>query len=280
MSRGPISPGRVPIPRWCGPAGLDRAAAFLAAAALAAGLSGCSGHGGGAGEAGRAEAGQTLTVFAAASLKPVFTELAADFEAAHPGTAVRLSFAGSSDLATQISQGAPADVFASADTRNMARLADASLLAGPARNFASNTLTIAVPPANPAAVGSLADLARPGVRLVVCAPQVPCGAAAKTAEKAAGVTLKPVSEETSVTDVLGKVTSGQADAGLVYVTDVRAAAGKVQGIDFPEAREAVNTYPMATVAASRNQELAAEFTELVTGAAGRQVLAAAGFGTP
>ncbi len=255
---------------------LRYAVAVITAGVLVAGLSGCAAAGSGSG----GDANRTLTVFAAASLKPTFTELAADFEASHPGTAVRLSFAGSSDLATQISQGAPADVFASADTPNMAKLADASLLAGASRNFASNILTIAVPPSNPAAVESLEDLARPGVKLVTCAAQVPCGAAAKTVERVAGVALRPVSEESSVTDVLGKVSSGQADAGLVYVTDVRAAGGKVQGIDFAAAREAVNTYPVATVAASRNQELAAEFIALVTGVEGQKVLADAGFGAP
>jgi molybdate transport system substrate-binding protein len=219
-------------------------------------------------------------VFAAASLKAPFTKLAATFEEGHPGTKVALSFAGSSDLVTQISQGAPADVFASADTKNMTKLADAGLLDGAAANFATNVLAIAVPPANPASIASFADLARPGVRVVVCAAQVPCGAATAAVAKATGVTLKPVSEESSVTDVLGKVTSGEADAGIVYVTDVKAAGGKVKGIPFAEAGNAVNTYPIATVRSSKNKELAAAFSALVTGADGKKVLADAGFGTP
>ncbi|WP_115788416.1 molybdate ABC transporter substrate-binding protein [Arthrobacter silvisoli] len=263
-----------------------KAAALLAAGALAAGIAGCAGKPGpanspadGNASVARALSG-TVTVYAAASLKETFTELASAFEAAHPGTKVMLNFAGSSDLATQISQGAPADVFASADTRNMARLSDASLLDGGPRNFATNVLEIAVPRANPASVSSFADLPKPGVKVVVCAPQVPCGAAAEKVEKATGTTLKPVSEESSVTDVLGKVSSGEADAGLVYVTDVKTAGDKVKGIPFTEAAQAVNTYPIGTVGSSKNKDLARAFIELVTGSEGRKVLADAGFGAP
>ena len=266
--------------------------ALVVAALLAAGLSACaagapasgpgaaSGTGGSASGTGEAaKLSGTLTVFAAASLKSTFTKLAAEFEAANPGTKVALSFAGSSDLVTQISQGAPADIFASADVKNMAKLADAGLLDGTATNFATNVLAIAVPPANPASIASFADLARPGVRVVVCAGQVPCGAATAAVEKATGVTLNPVSEESSVTDVLGKVTSGEADAGVVYVTDVRTAGEKVKGIPFAEADQAVNTYAIATVGSSKNKELAAAFVALVTGAEGKKVLGDAGFGT-
>ncbi|QNE15973.1 molybdate ABC transporter substrate-binding protein [Pseudarthrobacter sp. NBSH8] len=222
----------------------------------------------------------TITVVAAASLKTTFTQLASDFEAKNPGTRIVLSFAGSSDLITQITQGAPADVFASADTRNMTKLADAKLLDGTAKNFATNVLEIAVPPSNPASIASFADLAKPGVKVVVCASQVPCGAAADTVEKAAGVTLAPVSEESSVTDVLGKVTSGEADAGLVYVTDIKGAGDKVKGIPFDESGKAVNTYPIAAVGSSRNKDLAAAFIAMVTGADGQKTLSAAGFGAP
>jgi len=226
------------------------------------------------------QASGTITVFAAASLKATFTQLATDFEAQNPGTKIMLSFAGSSDLATQITQGAPADVFASADTRNMTKLADAKLLDGTAENFATNVLEIAVPPSNPASIASFADLAKPGGKVVVCASQVPCGAAADSVEKAAGVTLSPVSEESSVTDVLGKVTSGEADAGLVYVTDVKGAGDKVRGIPFDESGKAVNTYPIAPVGSSRNKELAAAFIAMVTGTDGQNTLSAAGFGAP
>jgi len=165
-------------------------------------------------------------------------------------------------------------------TKNMAKLTDAELIDGAPANFATNVLEIAVPPSNPASISSFADLAKPGVKVVVCAPQVPCGAAAETVEKATGTTLAPVSEESSVTDVLGKVTSGEADAGLVYVTDVKNAGDKVEGIPFAESDQAVNTYPIATVGTSKNKELAAAFIAAVTGSAGKTVLSDAGFGTP
>ncbi|GAB3605620.1 molybdate ABC transporter substrate-binding protein [Conyzicola nivalis] len=222
----------------------------------------------------------TITVFAAASLTGTFTELASAFEAEHPGTEVELAFAGSSDLATQIAEGAPADVFASADTRNMAKVTDAALNAGDPVDFATNSLEIAVPPGNPAGIAGFADLAGPDVKVVVCAPAVPCGAATVAVATAAGVELAPVSEESSVTDVLGKVTSGEADAGLVYVTDVLAAGDAVEGIGFDEAGEAVNTYPIVTLGDSVEPDLARAFVDFVTGAAGRTVLAAAGFGAP
>ncbi|QNE46068.1 molybdate ABC transporter substrate-binding protein [Glaciihabitans sp. INWT7] len=219
----------------------------------------------------------SITVFAAASLTKTFGELAAKFEAAHPGVTVATSFAGSADLVSQITAGAPADVFASADTRNMAKV---STLVGTPVNFATNVLEIAVPPGNPAKIATLADLAGPGVKTVVCAPAVPCGAATVTVETASGVKLNPVSEENAVTDVLGKVSSGEADAGLVYVTDVKGAGSSVEGIPFPESGAAVNTYPIATVKAGTHQALATAFVTFVTGAVGRSVLAAAGFGAP
>lgn len=257
-----------------------RIAALLAAGALAAGLAGCAARPSGTPTSSTPSMTGTITVFAAASLKATFTQIASDFEARNPGTKVALDFAGSSDLVTQITQGAPADVFASADTRNMTKLTDARLIDGTPSNFATNVLEIAVPPSNPASIRSFADLARPGVKVVVCAPQVPCGAAAGTVEKATGTTLAPVSEESSVTDVLGKVTAGEADAGLVYVTDVKTAGNKVKGIPFPESGQAVNTYPIATVSTSTNKDLAKAFISMVTGDEGRKVLTDAGFGTP
>lgn len=255
------------------------------AGVLTAGLTGCGSAGSPPGNSSTTAVGSdglsgTLTVFAAASLKLPFTKLADEFEARNPGSSVVLSFGGSSDLATQIIQGAPADVVATADTRNMAKIADASLLDGAPRNFATNILTIAVPPGNPASIRSFSDLARPGTKVVLCASQVPCGAAADAVEQATGTMLKPVSEESSVTDVLGKVTSGEADAGLVYVTDVRGAGDKVVGVPIAEAGSAVTTYPIASVATSRNKELASAFIALVTGAEGAKVLAEAGFGAP
>jgi molybdate transport system substrate-binding protein len=219
----------------------------------------------------------SITVFAAASLTQTFGELATRFEAAHPGVTVATSFAGSADLVSQITAGAPADVFASADTTNMTKVS--SLVATPV-NFATNVLEIAVPPGNPAKIATLADLARPGVKTVVCAPAVPCGAATAAVETAGGVNISPVSEENAVTDVLGKVSSGEADAGLVYVTDVKRAGSSVTGITFPESSAAVNTYPIATVKAGTNQAVATAFVAFVTGSVGRSVLAAAGFGAP
>jgi molybdate transport system substrate-binding protein len=223
---------------------------------------------------------RTLTVFAAASLKNAFTEVGGTFEGSHPGTSVTFSFAGSADLVSQLQAGAPADVFASADTTNMDKAQADRLLLGDPVPFASNTLQIAVPPDNPAGISSLADLGRAGVKLVTCAPGVPCGAATQRVARAAGVTLRPVSEETSVTDVLNKVQSGEADAGLVYVTDVTGAQGKVRGVAFPESAKAVNHYPIAVLAAGKQQDLAREFVELVTGPQGQRVLSAAGFAQP
>lgn len=222
----------------------------------------------------------SITVFAAASLKKTFTSLGTDFEQAHPGVTVTFNFAGSADLVSQITEGAPADVFASADLANMAKVTDAELAEGTPVNFATNVLTIAVPPGNPAQITSFADLAKPGVKTVVCAPQVPCGAATVTIETATGITLTPVSEESSVTDVLGKVSSGEADAGLVYVTDVAAAGSSVDSVDLPEADAAVNTYPIAALKASASAAVAAAFVDFVTGPTGQKTLSAAGFGAP
>jgi molybdate transport system substrate-binding protein len=221
-----------------------------------------------------------LTVYAAASLTSTFTELAERFEADNPGVTVALSFAGSSDLVAQVISGAPADVLASADLATMDQLTAEDLQGSEPAVFATNTLQIATPPDNPGEVSELADLAEEDLAVVVCAPEVPCGAAAVAVAEEAGVTLAPDSEEQSVADVLGKVRAGEADAGLVYVTDVIAAAGDVLGIDVPEAAAVVNDYPIATVAGSDAGDLAQEFVELVLGEQGRQVLADAGFGTP
>jgi molybdate transport system substrate-binding protein len=222
----------------------------------------------------------TLTVYAASSLTSTFTALGKKFEASHQGVQVSFSFGGSSDLVAQIQQGAPADVFASADAKNMDKAVSAKAVEGDPVDFASNTLEIAVPPDNPAHVTSLKDLAEPGTKVVVCAPEVPCGAATQKVEQSSKVTIKPVSEEQAVTDVLTKVESGEADAGLVYVTDVQAAGSKVTGVRFPESSSAVNTYPIAALSDSRHADLAKQFVDLVTGTEGQAVLADAGFGKP
>ncbi len=254
------------------------AATAVALAVLAAGCGGGSTQP--ATSSGTPRAGRTLTVSAAASLTEVFAQLRTQFEAANPGVDVRLNYGGSSDLAQQIVNGAPADVFAAADNSTMQTVNKAGLLASPAQVFVTNKLQIAVPPANPKQIASFADLAKPEVKLVVCAAQVPCGSATKAVEKATGTTLKPVSEEPDVRSVLSKVSSGDADAGLVYVTDVKSANGTVTGIDFPQADQAINSYPIAVLKNAPQPELAARWVELVRGADGQKVLRAAGFGAP
>jgi molybdate transport system substrate-binding protein len=251
--------------------------ATLTAASAVVGLAACADQGATATDE------QTLTVFAAASLTTAFEQIATEFEAEHDGVDVRLSLAGSSSLVAQIQQGAPADVVATADVATMDRLVADGLVAAP-EDFATNTLEIAVPAGNPAGVATLADLVDPDLDVVVCAPQVPCGAATATVVDRAGLTLQPVSEEQSVTDVLAKVTAGEADAGLVYVTDVARAGDQVEGIAFPESDAAVNTYPVATVVRTGRTvdeaALARELVEAVRSPAGRAVLADLGFAAP
>ncbi|MFI5778413.1 molybdate ABC transporter substrate-binding protein [Nocardia sp. NPDC051570] len=253
---------------------MKRIATVLTAAALTAALAGCGSQDSGGGDK------TTLTVFAAASLNKVFADLGTKFEAAHPNTKVTFSFLGSSDLAAQLNQGAPADVFASADTANMDKVVKTGRITEKPENFATNVLTIVTPPGNPKHIATLADLNQPGLRLVVCAPQVPCGSATQKVSSAAHIPLKPVSEESAVTDVLAKVTSGEADAGLVYVTDASGAGNKVTTVAFPESSGAVNTYPIAAVADSKHAQLAHDFETLITGPDGRAALATAGFGAP
>lgn len=259
------------------------------AAAVAASLlvvTACGDDGGrgpdpaGVGSPQEATGARTLTVLAAASLQRPFEEIGRLFEDAHPGVTVRFGFGGSSGLVAQLSEGAPGDVLATADKRTMGRAVADDLVDGDPRPFASNTLQVVVPADNPARVATLADLARPGVQVVLCAPAVPCGAASAALEKAADVDIEPVSEEQSVTDVLGKVRSGEADAGLVYVTDVAAAGPEVAGIEVPEAQRVVNAYPVARLRSASDSALADEFVALLTGPRGLEVLADAGFAAP
>jgi molybdate transport system substrate-binding protein len=244
--------------------------ALTAASTLA--LTGCAGD--------AAADDVTLTVFAAASLSGTFEEIGEQFEAEHPGVRVQFNVAGSSSLVEQIRAGAPADVFASADEPTMDRAVDADAVSGGPRPFATNVLTLVTPPDNPAGIASLQDAAAGGVNLVGCAPQVPCGNATVALARDAGVTLTPVSEESSVTDVLGKVISGEADAGLVYVTDAIGAGDAVHTVALEDAEAAVNTYPIATLAGAEHAELADTFVEYVLGAQGQQVLRDDGFGRP
>lgn len=225
-------------------------------------------------------AARAIAVSAAASLKPAFTRIAARFRADNPGADVDFDFAGSSELALQLTQGAPADVFASADTAQMNIVAGAGLISGTPVNFASNTLVIVTAPGNPKSVTSFADLTQPGLRVVVCQQPVPCGAATQRVEDKTGVRLDPVSEEPNVTDVLNKVTTGQADAGLVYLTDAVNAGGKAATVTFPEAADAVNVYPIAVLKTARRPALAQKFVDLVIGATGQQILDQAGFAKP
>jgi molybdate transport system substrate-binding protein len=217
-------------------------------------------------------------VLAAASLTDTFTGLEERFEADHPGVDVTYNFAGSSDLAQQIVNGAPADVFAAASDATMKTVTDAGLTVDAPQIFATNVLQIATAPGNPRGIATFADLAAPDLTVVVCAPQVPCGAATEKIEEATGVTLAPASEEADVKSTLGKVITGNADAALVYVTDVSAAEGQVQGVSFPEADQAATNYPIAVLSDAPQAELARQFVDLVTGEAGQQELRAAGFG--
>ena len=219
-----------------------------------------------------------MTVFAAASMKATFTTLGKTFETSHPGMEVAFNFAGSQILAEQLTQGASADVFASADEANMATVTGAGLNAAASSLFATNQLIIAVPPDNPARIMAFADLAKHGLKLVICAAAVPCGAATVKVGTATGVTLTPVSEEQAVTDVLAKVVAGEADAGLVYATDVIAAGEKVRGIAFPEAANAINSNSIVALKAGPQVALGQEFVDLVLSADGQKVLAEAGFG--
>ena len=227
-----------------------------------------------------AQASGKVVVFAAASLKPAFTQISQRFNADNPGSSVDFEFAGSSELATQLTQGATADVFASADTAQMDTVAKAGLLAGNPTNFASNTLVIVTAPGNPKQIGSFGDLAKPGLNVVICQKPVPCGSATQRVEDKTGVHLNPVSEELSVTDVLNKVTTGQADAGLVYVTDAHNAGNKVATVNFAEAAGAVNVYPIAVLKKAPQATLAQKFVDLVTGDAGQNILAQFGFAKP
>ncbi len=260
---------------------LSRWAVAVPVALVIAGLSGC-----GSGEPATSSASTSaatgtkeVDVFAAASLTGTFTELGKAFEAAHPGATVKFNFGSSATLAQQIVQGAPADVFAAASPATMKTVTDASLASGPT-TFVRNKLEIAAPKDNPAKVDELKDLTDPKVKVALCAEQVPCGAAAVKALDAAGLKVTPVTLEQDVKATLTKVELGEVDAALVYTTDVIAAAGKVQGIAFPEADKAINDYPIATLSKAPAGDLAEQFVDLVLSQQGKDVLTKAGFETP
>lgn len=244
-------------------------------------VAGCGGVGSTqpSGAGGQAAEG-ALTVSAAASLTTVFGALEKRFEADNPGVDVVLNLGASSTLAEQIVNGAPVDVFAAASPATMITVADAGLAGAEQPVFATNKLQIAVAAGNPKGVTGFADLNRPGVITVVCAPQVPCGAATEKVEQASGIALRPASREPDVKSVVNKVTSGNADAGVVYLTDVLDNDATVDGIPIPEANNAMNDYPITVLKNAPQAALAAKFVELVRGADGRKALEAAGFGTP
>lgn len=244
-------------------------------------LVGCAGapDGGDESRTGDGPSGE-LTIFAAASLSGAFEELSAQFEAQHPDVDILpISYDGSSVLATQLLEGAAADVFASADERNMTKVADAGLAAG-AEAFATNTMQIAVAPDNPEDVDSLASLVDEDLIVVMCAAAVPCGAAAHALLDAAGAEVTAASEEQNVTAVLAKVKSGEADAGLVYRTDIAAAGGAVEAIDIEGADQATNVYPLSALADAANPEAAEAFVDFVLSDEGQSVLSDFGFGAP
>ncbi|UPZ27092.1 molybdate ABC transporter substrate-binding protein [Streptomyces sp. LRE541] len=222
----------------------------------------------------------TVTVFAAASLKESFTTLGEQFEKEHPGTKVTFSFGGSDSLAASITGGAPADVFASASPKTMKIVTDAGDTSGTPATFVRNELEIATLPGNPDGIASLKDLTKSGLKVVLCDKEVPCGAAAQKALDASKLKLTPVSYEQDVKAALTKVELKEADAAVVYKTDVRAAGDKVEGVEFPESADAVNDYPIASLKAAQNTEGAEAFIALVRSAEGQKVLTGAGFLKP
>jgi molybdate transport system substrate-binding protein len=222
----------------------------------------------------------TLTVFAAASLTDVFSGLGDELTAQNPGLDVRFNFAGSSALAGQIVQGAPADVFASADEPQMQVVVDEGRADGEPTVFTSNVLQIAVPAGNPAGVTGLEDFSRTDLALALCAPEVPCGSAAADVLEAAGVTPEPDTYEEDVRAALTKVEIGEVDAALVYASDVLSAGDAVEGVEFPEAEDAVNRYPVSVLADAPNPAAAEAFVALVRSEQGQQALADAGFRAP
>lgn len=246
---------------------MTRALAVAAAGALA--LTACSEN-----------EDEAITVFAAASLNEVFEEIG-ELYTEETGVAVELNFAGSSGLVEQLENGAPADVLATADEANMDNAIDSDLVAGDPELFAENFLVIIAPAGNPADVSSLADLGQDGAEVVICAEQVPCGAATQRISEAAGVEISPVSEETSVTDVLGRVRNGEADAGLVYATDALQAGDEVETFEIDGAEEDPNLYPIALLENAEAPDAGQEFVDFVLDEEqAHQILQKAGFSEP
>ncbi|MEU0597052.1 molybdate ABC transporter substrate-binding protein [Streptomyces sp. NPDC006393] len=258
------------------------AAALLALSGCSSASSsdGSSSSGSGSATSSSGKVTGTVTVFAAASLKESFTALGKEFERQHPGTEVTFNFGGSDTLAASITGGAPADVFAAASAKTMKIVTDGKDTAGAPATFVRNQLEIATLPGNPDKISSLKDLTGSGLKVVLCDKAVPCGAAAQKALTAAGLQLTPVSYEQDVKSALNKVVLKEADAAVVYKTDVKAAGGKVEGVEFSEAAEAVNDYPIALLDHGRDSAAAKAFIALVRSAEGQKVLTRAGFLKP
>jgi molybdate transport system substrate-binding protein len=222
---------------------------------------------------GDGDVADTVTVFAASSLSEAFTAMGDAYTAANPGTDVRFSFAASSELVAQIGQGA-------ADLDNMTKLVDAGDNATEPVVFASNVAEIIVAPGNPKGIAGVADLADEGLIVVLCAPEVPCGEYARTVLENAGVAVTPKSFEQNVKAVATKVTLGEADAGIVYATDIIAAGDDAQGVTIPDDINVVAEYPIAVTADSPNATGAQAFVDFVISEQGRQILSSYGFGAP
>jgi len=221
----------------------------------------------------------SITVFAAASLQGAFTTIGKQFESAHPGTSVKFSFGASSSLAQEITSGSPADVFASASPQNMDQVVSAGD-ASKSATFAQNVMEVAVPPSNPAHVSSVSDLANSSVKTALCQPQVPCGFTAQKVFSNSKITVRPVTQQPDVKSVLTQVELNNVDAGMVYVTDVKAAGSKVMGVTIPAGQNASTAYPIATINSSKNKATAEAFSAYVTSPAGQKVLSADGFQKP
>jgi molybdate transport system substrate-binding protein len=254
--------------RYCALAALVPSAALL--------VTGCSSSGPGDGNSAVGGITGSLNIYAASSLTEAFDTIKTQFIKAHPGVSITITYGASSDLATQIDNGAPVDVFASAATSNM----DSVKSAIDPTNFVANTMEIAVPPSNPGKIASVNDLAKPGVKVAVCDPAVPCGVVAQKVFLNAGITVKPAASEQDVKSTLSAVESGEVDAGVVYVTDVRAAGKDVKGIAIPAAQNATTEYPIAALKSAKNLPTAKAFVSYVLSTTGKKVLMADGFTAP
>lgn len=245
--------------------------AFASAAIVVVAVAGCSSH---------SEATTSITVFASSSLIKTFSDIGKQFKADNPGTSVEFIFASSGELASQLADGASADVFAAGDLPNMATVTRAGLVSGQPVNFASNKLAIAVAAGNPQKIASFADLNRPGLRVAVCKGPGACAADMQRIEDMSGIRLHPVVEDSTTTDIVKNVTDGRVDAGIVYTTDALDAGDNISWFHFPEAADAHITYSIALLKDSDQAPLAAKFINLVAGNTGRKIFSSDGFAAP